>query len=220
MVGGSCYYRYYWINNLFDMQIEGTRQAFEAMLQERGIYKRLGVDTSTVANWKTYLRQGKSISLDKMEEMLIKAGAIMLQEKIWSLAPVELSAKNINPRELRIGNYLSVQGLQISVSITDFQRLLIPEMQLEFMGLYKAIPLTEEWLLRCGFRDFRLLLPGDGELEIRLKGNTFHIWPTDGQTESHNYRNHIYFLHQLQNIYFALTGEELTIKENAHGIDM
>lgn len=82
---GRCHCGNNWAVNIFDMQIESTRAAFEAMLQERGVYKRLGVDTSTVANWKIYLKQGKSISLDKMEEMLIKAGATVAQEKVWSI---------------------------------------------------------------------------------------------------------------------------------------
>lgn len=77
----------------------------------------------------------------------------------------------------------------------------------------EPIILTKEWLKKFGFKDDRIMLPGDGELEIRLNGGTFHIWPTDGQTESHNYRHLIQYVHQLQNIYHALTGEELTIKE-------
>lgn len=67
------------------MQVTGTKEAFTAMLLERGVYKRLGVDTSTVSNWKKYLEQGNSISLDKMEEMLIKAGATVAQEKVWKM---------------------------------------------------------------------------------------------------------------------------------------
>jgi glutamate synthase domain-containing protein 1 len=82
---GRCHINYLRAYLIFDMEIEGTKQAFEMMLQERGIYKKLGVDTSTVANWKTYLKQGKSISLDKMEEMLTKAGATVAQEKLWKV---------------------------------------------------------------------------------------------------------------------------------------
>ena len=85
MVGANSYLCYYWTYNLFDMQIEGTRQAFETMISERGVYKKLGVERSTVATWKIYLREGKSISLDKMEEMLIKAGAQVKQEKVWEI---------------------------------------------------------------------------------------------------------------------------------------
>jgi hypothetical protein len=108
--------------------------------------------------------------------------------------------------ELRIGNYVFKDGEIFSIQILHISHTNI--------GI-EPIPLTEEWLLRFGFKDNRIMLPGDGELEIRLKGNTFHIWPADGQTESHNYRNHIYYVHQIQNLVFALTGEELTIKEPA-----
>lgn len=73
------------------------------------------------------------------------------------------------------------------------------------------IQLTMVWLDKFRFKGSRILLPGDGELEIRLLGHTFHIWRSDGQTESCNYRNHINHVHQLQNLYFALTGEELAI---------
>lgn len=66
-------------------RIVGTRQAFEKMISERGVYKKLGVERSTVATWKIYLREGKSLSLDKMEEMLFKYGAVAVQEKIWQL---------------------------------------------------------------------------------------------------------------------------------------
>jgi len=47
------------------MQVEGTRMALETLINERGVYKRLRVERSTVATWKIYLREGKSISLDK-----------------------------------------------------------------------------------------------------------------------------------------------------------
>ncbi len=67
------------------MQIEGTREAFAKMISERGVYKKLGVDVTTVSNWKIYLKQGKSISLDKMEEMLIKSGAVVAREKVWNI---------------------------------------------------------------------------------------------------------------------------------------
>ncbi|MDR0266046.1 hypothetical protein [Sphingobacterium sp. 2149] len=67
------------------MEVKGTKEAFVQMLSERGVYKKLGVDRSTVANWKTYLKEGRSISLDKMEEMLLKYGASVVQEKVWEV---------------------------------------------------------------------------------------------------------------------------------------
>ena len=76
MVGGWRYCDHYWSDNLFGMQIEGTRAAFAAMISERSVYNVLGVDGATISQCKIYLKQGKSISLDKMEEMLIKVGSI------------------------------------------------------------------------------------------------------------------------------------------------
>lgn len=66
-------------------RITGTREAFSAMLQERGVYKKLGVTRATANNYKRYLKEGKSISLDKMEEMLLKYGAAVIQDKIWTV---------------------------------------------------------------------------------------------------------------------------------------
>lgn len=90
MVGGCRHPDNYWPYNLFDMQVEGTRAAFEAMISKRGIFHKLGVSKSTVAGWKIYLREGKSISLDKMEEMLIKGGATVTQEKVWEILETKI----------------------------------------------------------------------------------------------------------------------------------
>jgi hypothetical protein len=72
------------------MTIESTPQAFMVLLNERGIYKKLGVDRSTVSNWKRALA-GQDCrnmpSLDKMEEMLSRYGAKVVSEKIWQIEP-------------------------------------------------------------------------------------------------------------------------------------
>ena len=67
------------------MLVEGTRQAFEALINERGIHKKLGVGRSTVSMWKMYLMINRHITLDKMEEMLIKSGATVAQDKVWDI---------------------------------------------------------------------------------------------------------------------------------------
>ena len=64
-------------------EITGTRHAFEMMISERGVSKKLGVDRLTVSGWKTYLRENRNISIDKMEEMLIKYGATVIKDKVW-----------------------------------------------------------------------------------------------------------------------------------------
>lgn len=71
----------------------------------------------------------------------------------------------------------------------------------------EPIPLTEEWLFRLGFEDKLTWEKGkfryDSEQRLHLcNSNTCMVI---------SYK--VEYVHQLQNIYFALTGEELTIKE-------
>ena len=66
-------------------KISGTREAFSTMIQERGVFKKLGVDRSTVSGWKIYLKAGAKISIDKMEEMLRKYGAVQVKDAVWEV---------------------------------------------------------------------------------------------------------------------------------------
>ena len=88
MVGDRPAITYCWTCNFHCMQVVGRREAFEAMLQERGVYKKLGVDRSTVAGWKTRLREGKLLSEDKMKEMLFKYGYTIVQDEVWDIDSV------------------------------------------------------------------------------------------------------------------------------------
>lgn len=78
------------------------------------------------------------------------------------------------------------------------------------------IPLNEEWLIKLGFvrvssyddewciesyRHFRIAFDRDGDI------GTAHLGRYKGTYKIIDY------VHQLQNLYFALTGTELTIKE-------
>lgn len=64
------------------MEVTGTKQAFLEMIKERGIYKKLGVSMPTVSNWK---RNPQRLTLDKMEEMLMRYGATVVKEKVWRI---------------------------------------------------------------------------------------------------------------------------------------
>lgn len=68
----------------------------------------------------------------------------------------------------------------------------------------EPIPLTEEILLKCGFEKVREYLHIDNEIVIQKDANGYY---------SHINSGNIYInsLHQLQNLYFALTGEELQV---------
>jgi len=87
---------------------------------------------------------------------------------------------------------------------------------------FKPIPLTEEVLLKCGFvkDDFN----GSIWKDLQTHYLEFMIMP-DGcypiyasipefssEPEPRVSLNRIQYVHQLQNLYFALTGEELEVK--------
>lgn len=59
-----------------------TREAFEQLTKQRGWYKELGIPEGTASALKNHYKTGK-ISLDKMEEILEKAGFKVVQEKLW-----------------------------------------------------------------------------------------------------------------------------------------
>lgn len=64
------------------MKINGTKEAFLKLIFRRGIYKELNVDRSTVSNWK---KGQQGLTLDKMEEILLRGGATVVKEKTWNI---------------------------------------------------------------------------------------------------------------------------------------
>lgn len=76
------------------------------------------------------------------------------------------------------------------------------------------IPLTEEWLVRFGFEE-KTYVNGDGDefnwwsLHGFSLNDGFQLTGDNGTSESMlPYK--LEYVHQLQNLFFALTGEELT----------
>jgi hypothetical protein len=116
-------------------------------------------------------------------------------------------------KELRIGNYVQYPNLKrpIKVSIIDTT---------ETVTKTKAqpIPLTEEWLLNFGFEWEDVESKTNGETDkmlfkniLLMKRHQDTLWvacPYGYLISPHR----TLYVHQLQNLYFALTGEELTIK--------
>ena len=117
--------------------------------------------------------------------------------------------------ELRIGNLIFQSGQitiieNISRSINDWERV-------NNKRLFDCtpIPLTEEWLLKFGFEKEET-----GYWTIgKLRGG-FTVCRAERKSDRLCYRwfvnnlkmTDLHFVHQLQNLYFALTGEELTLK--------
>lgn len=80
---------------------------------------------------------------------------------------------------------------------------------------YNPIPLTEEWMYIFGFYS-DILNEGDEPVYLSEKYPDFYIdfktlQPIDGGFQIAKFE--IKYIHQLQNLYFALTNKELIIKQ-------
>jgi hypothetical protein len=117
--------------------------------------------------------------------------------------------------ELRIGNsiYYKISGLLdepkdrykiIEMSYYNFKTLSSEEDE-----NYQPIPLTEELLLTFGFESDGIEW-WNGVLSLGIYKDGLYYCPT----EDIHYRlgKEFKYVHELQNLHFALTGEELTIK--------
>ena len=109
-------------------------------------------------------------------------------------------------RELRIGNYVNLitDGHEHEPDTFEWT---IEDYEYYETEMFKIlpIPLTEEWLIKFGFVKDKLEvgLYHFNDLEIFLPN--YFTWKTQ-------FINNIKHVHQLQNLYFALTNEELAIK--------
>lgn len=111
----------------------------------------------------------------------------------------------MDAKELRIGNIVNYFGKNQIVT-SD----IIRECELN-NATTQPIHLIEEWLLKFGFSEhygsFRIKLD-NSYLCTSLQFNDPYI--TNGD-EPIYYFNKTFYVHQLQNLYFALTGTELEI---------
>lgn len=105
----------------------------------------------------------------------------------------------IQANELRVGNwYLDELGKAWQVEGMDFTTCVFSDCA--------PIPLTSEIFGKCGFENNELKITGNvGNVFLRLNNNTVSLW-VEGYYKFGNATS----LHQLQNLYFALTGTELT----------
>jgi hypothetical protein len=113
----------------------------------------------------------------------------------------------IKPNELRIGNYI-INPFGAIITIDEIHKSGVKfKTTIYDLTHCKPIPLTEEIILKCGFQKH---ITSDFYPTFSLK----MINVNDGivYVIGIGFLNHIKYLHQLQNIYFALTNQELNIK--------
>jgi len=116
--------------------------------------------------------------------------------------------------ELRIGNLVYCKGIiDIIGGVEDNNYYTEKHYHGNTNEDLKPIPLTEEWLLKCGFTtDYPTYKDKFFTIKNRFNINSFNFGKgfklnTSGCFE---YKP-IKYLHELQNIYFALTGNELNV---------
>jgi len=130
----------------------------------------------------------------------------------------------IKANELRIGNIISKHFEDGDGSIEVVTTRTIFDCQVNPTGKfsYSGILLTPEILEKCGFkkrRDEEYLFSIDLDKHISIVVNKDNFFPmllqdaefSGGELNVYSC-NLINYLHQLQNLYFALTGEELELK--------
>ena len=129
--------------------------------------------------------------------------------------------------ELRLGNYLIVPGIDriVQVRLVCLSHFSCVDKDGIVLGEsvrinYQPIPLTEELLLKFGFKKY---VSDDIDIDIDFQ-ISFHKKSSEGlivqlfmDSNGVIFFNHsgisLYSIHHLQNLYFALTGEELVVKE-------
>ena len=98
--------------------------------------------------------------------------------------------------------YVNIFGKINKITNTDF-------VDMPFLRKIEPIPLTEEWLLKFGFEKNK-----NSDLYFRL--NNYEYFIENGIIDNGYSRMNeisVKYVHQLQNLYFALTGKELEIIE-------
>jgi hypothetical protein len=128
--------------------------------------------------------------------------------------------KELQSKDLRIGNLISMgeYGVQPVSSYNLYQISLMETgtKVAEYYKLLKAIKINEESLLKYGFTQceneywYELKIP---RLGITISCNLEGRFDIEYRDEMVVIRECCYYLHQLQNLYFALTGEELELKD-------
>jgi hypothetical protein len=124
----------------------------------------------------------------------------------------------LKAQDLRIGNLINRRYEYKNVPHLNKTKIeIVCEVSKEFLnqscGFPEPIPLTEEILLKCGFvkdelHDCFVIWQSESDVAIEFFVNEIHLVGYSSAEPIENCK----YLHQLQNLYFALTGTELNIE--------
>lgn len=118
----------------------------------------------------------------------------------------------IQANEIRIGNKIFLSTKQEVFEVVSMTKNTISsDSYCREHSEFEGIPLTEEILLKCGFEKYS---------SSQYRKNGVDLWQIERGSNKdeflcNNITNigglYLKYLHQLQNLYFALTGKELEI---------
>ncbi|MES2240460.1 MAG: hypothetical protein V4497_09415 [Bacteroidota bacterium] len=115
--------------------------------------------------------------------------------------------------ELRIGNWVDTGDFHLPRYKGNYK---VKDEWFKWANKFKPIPLTEEWLLNFGFKKSnnatKFYTFDKDKLSIHLKSVHYN----DGRTYFNSWcimEKQIEYVHQLQNLFFCLCGEEITLSQ-------
>jgi hypothetical protein len=136
---------------------------------------------------------------------------------------------NIIKNELRIGNLVDLGNRIAKIIEIGHLSCVVSDLEetqdtIEDYNRTKPIPLTEEWLYKFGFEDIN---ESDHDYNTYTDSNHDYYLQIDNRRKDGKYSIldnsfddlrdfsmvDIIYIHQLQNMYFALTGEELILNK-------
>lgn len=115
-------------------------------------------------------------------------------------------------KELRIGNLVYYSEGDSYLKMT--KEIMREAFAYDEFLYYEPIPLTEHWLERFSFKLSPSIVYYNGNFGIDKQGKKWYVVLREKNLKSTRFTaiSEVKYVHQLQNLYFALTGKELTIE--------
>lgn len=126
----------------------------------------------------------------------------------------------IKANDLRINNWFNLNGKDFYIDLKILYAISsgMPDYDLQKIN---PVPLTEEWLLKFGFENhseekffmrYYIIKNGQWYIDFYADGDCFLcVYYFNAGYIKVNVGNPLKYVHQLQNLFFTLTGEELTL---------
>jgi len=117
----------------------------------------------------------------------------------------------VHAKELRIGNLVWTKSKPTSINQNNEVLTIVCMVMVEDCDEYTAIPLTEDWLVKFGFD--KRISGAEWHFAKRIQGSKEFILNMDFVLCDIDLHVKVIHVHQLQNLFHILCGEDLTLNE-------